>query len=47
MTNTWWELNILSEPDLEDTIFWRLEKFGCRFMARTTCRIVPHLVSPI
>ncbi|HCQ22242.1 MAG: 50S ribosomal protein L11 methyltransferase [Aphanizomenon sp.] len=30
MTNTWWELNILSEPDLEDTIFWRLEKFGCR-----------------
>ena len=30
MVNTWWELNILSEPDLEDTIFWRLEKFGCR-----------------
>jgi ribosomal protein L11 methyltransferase len=30
MANTWWELNILSEPDLEDTIFWRLEKFGCR-----------------
>ena len=30
MANTWWELNILSEPDLDDTIFWRLEKFGCR-----------------
>ena len=30
MANTWWELKILSEPDLEDTIFWRLEKFGCR-----------------
>ncbi|MBO1068990.1 MAG: 50S ribosomal protein L11 methyltransferase [Dolichospermum sp. DEX189] len=30
MANTWWELNILSEPDLEETIFWRLENFGCR-----------------
>lgn len=30
MANTWWELQILCEPDLEDTIFWRLENFGCR-----------------
>ncbi|WP_341528273.1 50S ribosomal protein L11 methyltransferase [Nostoc sp. UHCC 0302] len=30
MTNTWWELKILCEPDLEDSIFWRLENFGCR-----------------
>jgi ribosomal protein L11 methyltransferase len=30
MANTWWELKILCEPDLEDTIFWRLEGFGCR-----------------
>ena len=30
MANTWWELNILSELDLEETIFWRLENFGCR-----------------
>jgi ribosomal protein L11 methyltransferase len=30
MANTWWELNILSEPDLEDSLFWRLETFGCR-----------------
>lgn len=30
MANTWWELQILAEPDLEDTIFWRLENFGCR-----------------
>ncbi len=30
MANTWWELKILCEPDLEDIIFWRLEYFGCR-----------------
>ncbi len=30
MANTWWELHILAELDLEDTIFWRLENFGCR-----------------
>ena len=30
MANTWWELQILCDPDLEDPIFWRLDKFGCR-----------------
>lgn len=30
MSNSWWELQILCEPDMEDSIFWRLEKFGCR-----------------
>ncbi|KAB8335539.1 50S ribosomal protein L11 methyltransferase [Scytonema tolypothrichoides VB-61278] len=30
MTNTWWELQILCEPDLEDSIFWRLENSGWR-----------------
>ncbi|WP_373529273.1 50S ribosomal protein L11 methyltransferase [Nostoc sp.] len=30
MANTWWELQILCEPDLEDSIFWRLENFGSR-----------------
>lgn len=30
MANTWWELQILCEPNLEDSIFWRLENFGCR-----------------
>lgn len=30
MANTWWELKILCDPDLEDSIFWRLETFGCR-----------------
>ncbi|MBD2301719.1 50S ribosomal protein L11 methyltransferase [Nostoc sp. FACHB-87] len=30
MANTWWELQILCEPELEDSIFWRLEDFGSR-----------------
>lgn len=33
MANSWWEIRIVSEPFLEDTIFWRLESFGCRGMA--------------
>ncbi|AFZ24295.1 (LSU ribosomal protein L11P)-lysine N-methyltransferase [Cylindrospermum stagnale PCC 7417] len=36
MANTWWELKILCEPDLEDSIFWRLEDFGCRGTASET-----------
>ena len=30
MANKWWELQILCNPDMEDSIFWRLEEFGCR-----------------
>ena len=30
MANSWWEIQILCEPDLEETIFWRLGNFGCR-----------------
>jgi ribosomal protein L11 methyltransferase len=33
VVNTWWELQILCEPDLEDSVFWRLENFGCRGVA--------------
>ena len=33
MTNTWWEIQILCDPDLEESIFWRLENFGCRGIA--------------
>ncbi|MBW4615543.1 MAG: 50S ribosomal protein L11 methyltransferase [Desmonostoc vinosum HA7617-LM4] len=36
MTNTWWELKILCEPDLEDSVFWRLDDFGCRGTASET-----------
>lgn len=30
MANSWWELQIVCDQALEDTIFWRLDKFGCR-----------------
>jgi len=30
MANSWWELQILCDQILEDLIFWRLEKFGCK-----------------
>ena len=33
MANSWWEIRILCEPALEDLIFWRLDKFGCRGMS--------------
>ncbi|HEY9607345.1 MAG TPA: 50S ribosomal protein L11 methyltransferase [Allocoleopsis sp.] len=33
MANSWWEIQILSDPALEDLIFWRLEKFGFRGMS--------------
>lgn len=29
MSNRWWEIIVLCEPTLEESIFWRLEKFGC------------------
>lgn len=33
MANSWWEIQILCDPALEDLIFWRLENFGCRGMS--------------
>lgn len=30
MANSWWELQILCDSNLEDSVFWRLENFGCR-----------------
>ncbi|OLT62300.1 50S ribosomal protein L11 methyltransferase [Moorena bouillonii] len=33
MANSWWEIQILCDSALEDLIFWRLEKFGCRGMS--------------
>ncbi|HEY9665190.1 MAG TPA: 50S ribosomal protein L11 methyltransferase [Coleofasciculaceae cyanobacterium] len=33
MANSWWEIQILCDPALEDLIFWRLETFGCRGMS--------------
>lgn len=33
MSTNWWELQVLCEPNLEESIFWRLDDFGCRGMA--------------
>lgn len=29
MSNSWWEIQILCHPNLEESVFWRLQKFGC------------------
>ncbi|MGL5032857.1 MAG: 50S ribosomal protein L11 methyltransferase [Microcystaceae cyanobacterium] len=29
MASSWWEIKILAHPSLEESIFWRLNKFGC------------------
>jgi ribosomal protein L11 methyltransferase len=29
MVSSWWEIKILCHPNLEESIFWRLDKFGC------------------
>ncbi len=29
MSNSWWEIKVLCEASLEESVFWRLEKFGC------------------
>jgi ribosomal protein L11 methyltransferase len=30
MAHSWWEIKVLSDPALEELIFWRLSQFGCR-----------------
>jgi ribosomal protein L11 methyltransferase len=29
MSNNWWEIIVLCDPVLEESMFWRLENFGC------------------
>jgi ribosomal protein L11 methyltransferase len=29
MSNSWWEITVVCEPSLEESVFWRLEDFGC------------------
>lgn len=29
MANSWWEIRVLCDSDLEESVFWRLDKFGC------------------
>jgi ribosomal protein L11 methyltransferase len=33
MSNQWWEIKITASPNLEESIFWRLENFGCKGMS--------------
>ena len=28
LVNSWWEVQVLCDPALEDTVFWRFETFG-------------------
>jgi ribosomal protein L11 methyltransferase len=30
MVSSWWEIQVLGDPALEDVVFWRLETFGCK-----------------
>jgi ribosomal protein L11 methyltransferase len=30
MANSWWEIQVLCDPVLEDSIFWRMERSGCK-----------------
>ncbi|HEY9625131.1 MAG TPA: 50S ribosomal protein L11 methyltransferase [Crinalium sp.] len=30
MASSWWEIQILCDPLAEETVFWRLEDFGCK-----------------
>lgn len=30
MGNRWWEIKINYTPEFEDSVFWRLEEFGCK-----------------
>lgn len=33
MSNHWWEIQVLCEAALEESMFWRLEEFGCKGMS--------------
>jgi ribosomal protein L11 methyltransferase len=43
VTNSWWEIEISSHLSLEETIFWRLEQFGCRGTATETKNAVAKI----
>lgn len=30
MSETWWEIRVNYIPELEDSVFWRLQEFGCQ-----------------
>ena len=49
LANSWWEIQVLCEPTLEDSIFWRLDRFGCSGTASqykgNTCLVCAYLPS--
>ena len=45
MSNRWWEIVIKCEPILEESVFWRLEKFGCSGTA-TEVKILDNEKNP-
>lgn len=36
MASSWWEIQVVADPMLEELLFWRLENFGCR---GTSCEV--------
>jgi ribosomal protein L11 methyltransferase len=53
MGHRWWEIQIRTDSIAEDTIFWRLESFGCRGMAtekrtreQSSCLIRSYISEP-
>jgi ribosomal protein L11 methyltransferase len=36
MTNSWWEIQVVCDPIMEELVFWRLDDFGCRGSASET-----------
>lgn len=47
MAKSWWEIQVLCDAALEETIFWRLDKFGCRGTSSqnqgTSCLVCAYL----
>lgn len=34
MPSQWWEIEVLADPVLDESLFWRLQEFGCRGTAQ-------------
>jgi ribosomal protein L11 methyltransferase len=47
MANSWWEIQIFCDTALDEVVFWRLEKFGCRGTSSqvkgTSCLVSAYL----
>jgi ribosomal protein L11 methyltransferase len=54
MSERWWEIVVLCAPILEESVYWRLDRFGCSGTAtqvrEADCAIsayIPHLVTQV